>query len=358
MSTPDEKLVIEGGKVKFLTQERQIKAKDQGGVIIDYLRFTVLRDRMLQTHNMPIDTDDENLAHIMAMRFAELLGYVLGVHRPGRDYYDHTYTIENAFGQEVASVSGGGLSQRDTFCFTLKGEGCTFALPGWEKRVSDFFAEMFPKITRIDLARDCWEHGQLCIEAAVQAYHDHAFSYQKRLPSYTQHGCWIDGHSRTFQIGKRESGKLIRLYEKGHQFGMMEDQWVRAEVELRSVNRVIPWAALMQPGEFFAGAYEFCNWLVHQGVESIKPQRVMTQTKVATVSVEAAMRWVNRVVAPTLVQITAAMPDYDWMTTLVLNNTMRRVPRALRGLNHHALQLGLNTFFDRINPNTGLASPA
>ncbi|MDP3798879.1 MAG: replication initiation factor domain-containing protein [Polaromonas sp.] len=352
----DEKLVIEGGRVKVVTQERQINAVDQGGVIIDYLRFTVLRDRMLGTKSMPLDTDDENLAHLMALKFAELLGYTLGDHRPGRDYYDHTFTIMNPLGQEVASVSGGGESQRDTFCFTLKGEGCTYARHGWEKRVSEFFGDLFPKITRIDLARDCWEHGQLSIEAAVKAYADHAFSYQNRLPSYTQHGCWIDGHSRTFQVGKRESGKLIRVYEKGHQFGMMDDQWVRAEVELRSVNRVIPWAALLKPGEYFAGAYEFCHWLVHQGMDNIQPARVKTATKTAVVSVEAAMRWVTRVVAPTLVQITSAMPDYDWLTHLVLNNVNRRVPRALRGLNHHAIQHGLTTFFDRINPNPGFAS--
>lgn len=36
MNQADEKLVIEGGKLKFLTQDRQIAAKDQGGVVVDY----------------------------------------------------------------------------------------------------------------------------------------------------------------------------------------------------------------------------------------------------------------------------------------------------------------------------------
>ena len=364
----EEKLVIEGGKVKFATQARQISAKNNGGVIVDYLRFTVLRDRIVNTapkafaSPLPDEIEDEGIVQFMALRFAELLGYSLGVQRPGRDYYDHTWTIENAFGHEVASVSGGGLSQRDTFCFTLKGEGCTHALPAWERRVSEFFEPMYPKITRIDLARDCWHHGDLSIEAAVNAYEHHAFSYRNRRPKHTEHGCWLTGeafggaHSRTFQIGQRDSGKLIRIYEKGHQFGMMDDPWVRAEVELRSVNRVIPWEALTRTGDYFAGAYEFCNWLVHHLDKS--PIVVRTQTKVAEISVERAMKWVNRVVAPTLVQITAAMPDFDWMTSLVLNNVTRRVPRGLRGLNHHALQHGLTKFFDRITPAHGLATAA
>ncbi len=217
----EEKLVIEGGKVKFATEGRQIEAANNGGVICDYLRFTVLRDRLTgyKTRLMPEDSSDEDIARWLAVQFSGLLGYTFGLQRLGRDYYEHTFTIENEFGHEVASVSGGGDSQRDTFCFTLKGEGCTFALPGWEQRVSAFFEPMFPKITRIDLARDCWEHGQLSIESAVAAFKDHGFSYRNRRPDYCQFGKWMEGeefggqHSRTFQVG------LINLY------------WVRPCVE-------------------------------------------------------------------------------------------------------------------------------
>ena len=351
----EEKLVIEGGKVKFATEGRQIEAADNGGVICDYLRFTVLRDRMTSDFDEEIlmGSGDKQMVMSMAHRFAKLLGFVPGIDRPGRDYYDYSFTIENVFGQEVGSVSGGGTSQRDTFCFTLKGEGCTFALPGWEKRVSEFFAPMFPKITRIDLARDCWEHGQLSIDAAVTAFQDHAFSYRNRRPQYCQFGKWMEGeafggqHSRTFQVGKRESGKLIRVYEKGHQFGMMDSQWVRAEVELRSVNRVIPWEALTKTGDYFAGAYEFCNWLVHHLDKC--PTPVKTQTMVAEVSVAKVMKWVERVVAPVLVQITSVLPDFDWLTSIVLKHADRPMPRGLRGLNHAALDLGMNAFFNRIN---------
>ena len=353
----DEKLVLQGGKVKFATQGRQIAAVDQGGVIVDYLRFTVLRDAMLDSgKTMPLDTSDEDLARFMALRFSALLGFTLGDYRPGRDYYEHTFTVLNAFGHEIGSVSGGGASQMDTFCFTLKGEGCTYAHPKWESRVSDFFGKYSPKITRIDLARDCFSFSDLSIESAVVAYEDHGFSYQNRRPKYGQYGCWLpqDGHSRTFQVGKRESGKLMRVYEKGHQFGMMADEWVRAEVELRSTNRIVPWEALTKTGDYFAGAYEFCNWLVHHLDKS--PVVIKTHTKVAEISVQRAMKWFNRVVAPTLVQITKIMPDYDWMTSIVLDNANRAVPRGLRGLDYPSLQQGMTKFFDRLDPSKLCAS--
>lgn len=366
MSGQDEALVLQGGKVKLLTQGRSIAAVDQGGVIIDYLRFTVLRDRLTNTRKVPADTLDVDVCHLLALEFSALLGFDLGDDRPGRDYYDHTTTILNAFGQEIGSVSGGGASQRDTFCFTLKGEGCTFARPGWEKRVTEFFADKFPKITRIDLARDCFKFGDLSIEAAVVAYFDHGFSYQNRLPKYSCHGGWMDqnmlgsiyaggpvsqsafdsadsvGNSRTFQVGKRESGKLCRIYEKGHQYGMMDDEWVRAEVELRSVNRVIPWDALARPGDYFAGAYEFCSWLVH----NVDPVTIKTQTKVAELSIAAAMRWVERVVAPTLVAITSAVENHDWLDNLVVKHQGRSMPRSMRGLDHTGVMHGLKKYFD------------
>ncbi|MNV45468.1 hypothetical protein D3C71_1372660 [compost metagenome] len=49
----------------------------------------------------------------------------------------------------------------------------------------------------------------------------------------------------------------------------------------------------------------------------------------------------RRVVAPTLVQITKVMPNEDWLVGLVLEEQNRRVPRSLRGLNHHTMQHGI-----------------
>ena len=153
--------------------------------------------------------------------------------------------------------------QAQTFCVTVKGEACTFAVKGWESRIYDLFAHLDPRVTRIDLARD-FLHGDCTIEEVVHCYNCGEFDYRNRRPKHQEHGVWIGDvqHSRTFQVGQRESGKLLRAYEKGHQFKLMDDPWMRAEVEFRNVNRVIPFDALTRPADFFAGAYNFCQMVL------------------------------------------------------------------------------------------------
>ncbi|WP_295856136.1 replication initiation factor domain-containing protein [uncultured Xylophilus sp.] len=227
MTEVQDKLVLEGSRVKVLTQARQIDAAREHGVVVDYLRFTLRADQLHTGNFIPADTGDQDLARLMASKFAMLLGFKLGMDRPGRDYYEFTTTIDNELGYEVASVSAGGEGQRGTVCFTLKGEGCTNAAKGWEQRVHAFFGPVMPKLTRIDLARDFYE-GEVSMDEVVGAYAAHAFSYRNRFPSYTQYGCWmafaldaeapaqpvqcgpvtlLHGHSSTFQVGRRESGK-------------------------------------------------------------------------------------------------------------------------------------------------------
>lgn len=337
----DEKLVLEGGRLKFLCEARQLEAKAQGGIVPDYFRFTIKRENIPSTRRIPGDTSDQDLARWFALLFAQQLGFVVGVDRPGRDYYEFTTTIDNEWGHEVASVSAGGESQRGSICFTVKGEGCTHATNGWEKRVHDYFAEFLPTITRIDLCKDFFQ-GETCIEELVGLYKAHEFSYRKRMPKHACHGSWLDvegvmGNSRTFQVGKRESGKVFRGYEKGHQFAMMESKWLRAEVELRNVNRVIPWDAIVSCAEYFAGAYPACHLLSNRELAT----QIRTATKVGEASAHRCINWVKRVVAPTLLQITKIMPDHDWLEGLVLDQVHRRVPRSLRGLSAQSMQHGI-----------------
>lgn len=351
----DEKLVLEGGRLKFLCEARQLEAKAQGGIVPDYFRFTIKRENIPSTRRIPGDTNDQDLARWFALLFAQQLGFVVGVDRPGRDYYEFTTTIDNEWGHEVASVSAGGESQRGSICFTVKGEGCTHAINGWEKRVHDYFAEFLPTITRIDLCKDFFQ-GETCIEELVGLYKAHEFSYRKRMPKHACHGSWLDvegvmGNSRTFQVGKRESGKLFRGYEKGHQFAMMESKWLRAEVELRNVNRVIPWDAIVSCAEYFAGAYPACHLLSNRELAT----QIRTATKVGEASAQRCINWVKRVVAPTLLQITKIMPDHDWLEGLVLDQVHRRVPRSLRGLSAQSMQYGIQA---ALRPFTNPCVPA
>jgi phage replication initiation protein len=336
----DERLALEGQKVKFLCLERTASA--DSGVVVDYFRATVSRDAIFSS-SIPskgelivdgLQLDSEIVADL-AVHFAKILGFTTGESRPGRDYYDYSFTIVNENGQEVASVSGGGESQRGTFCFSLKGNGCTFAKLGWEQRVYDFFAPLAAKVTRIDLARDFFE-GQYGYQQAVEAFNEGEFSYRGRAPSKMAVGDLIDGHSTTFQVGKRESGKIFRGYDKGHQFKLMEDKWWRAEVELRSSNRIIPLETLIRPASFFAGAYGFTARIL----EDVAPQSIPTLQKVAEASVERTIRWFERTVAPSLVHISLSA-GFDWLTDIAVDQALRPLPRSLQGISPASMKAGV-----------------
>jgi len=237
----EEQLVLEGRKLKILCAKRQVEAAGQSGIIIDTPRFTVPQRRLLEQERLADDFDAGDLepaqiAHYFAQVFAQLLGFQLGERKNGRDYYESSWSIKNAQECEMASVSAGGAGQRGTILFSLKGQGCTYAKKGWERAVYEYFEHAAPKITRIDLARDFFD-GEVTIEDVVAQYRNHAFSYRRRLPSYEMHGAWalgstidgenLKGHSRTFQVGKRDSGNLMRAYEKGHAFGLVDSRWLR-----------------------------------------------------------------------------------------------------------------------------------
>jgi phage replication initiation protein len=344
----EEKLRLDGGKVKVLTASRAVKAK--AGVVIDYLRLTFKRQAVFDSQ-IPSKGElivdglqlDSEVVFDLAVHMANLLGFKIGEHRQGRDYYDHTVTICNENGQEVASVSGGGASRAGTFCFSMKGMGCTYAKEGWERCLYELCVALAAKITRIDLARDYF-HGQYGYKDAVQAFQEGEFSYRGRAPSKMAYGDLIDGHSTTFQVGKRESGKIFRGYDKGHQFKLMDDPWWRAEVELRSNNRIIPLDAIVNPAEFFAGAYGFTARIL----EDIEPQSIPTSQKVAEASVERTVRWFIRTVAPAMVHISLnANVGFDWLQHIAEDQAYRKLPKSFEGLSPATLKAGINKALQR-----------
>lgn len=345
----DERLIVEGKKVKLLSSERAVKA--DAGVVVDYFRATVKRERLFDAM-IPSKGElivdglqlDSEIVFDLAVHFAKIFGFHTGEARPGRDYYEHSFTILNDNGEEVASVSGGGETQRGTFCLTIKGNGCTFGSHGWERRLYDALAPLDAKVTRIDLARDFFE-GQYGYTQAVQAFQDGEFSYRGREPSKMCVGDVLAGHSTTFQVGKRESGKLFRGYDKGHQFKLMDDSWWRAEVELRSNNRVIPLEALIRPAAYFAGAYGFCTRIL----EDVQPQTIPTGQKVAEASVDRTLQWFTRTVAPSLVHI-SLNSGFDWLTHIAVDQAYRPLPKSLRGISPESMKAGIAKALKRLSP--------
>jgi len=180
--------------------------------------------------------------------------------------------------------------QRDTAFLSLSGDACALIDPQKWPLLAVFLNEQYQaRITRWDGAIDDFE-GVHSVDWAVKQYLNNQFTNGGNKPSCTQHGNWIefDGTGRTFEVGKRANGKLIRIYEKGRQLGSPTSPWVRWEVEFHNVDRVIPWDVLTSPGGYVAGAYPCTSWA------SEKMCRIKTAKKSAEICYDSLTHHAKR----------------------------------------------------------------
>lgn len=167
----------------------------------------------------------------------------------------------------------GGKSQRDWVRVDITGKGCEW-FKDWEALRGVEELEQ-AQIRRLDLALTTWE-GEITHEAVVQAHNEGRFITAGRPPVLQQITSSDDRAGRTCYIGKREkSDKFFRAYEKGFEMAAkmqargapgiitgiadkrVEDIY-RCEVELKAVNKDIPWEVIERRDQYFAGAYPFC----------------------------------------------------------------------------------------------------
>jgi phage replication initiation protein len=164
-------------------------------------------------------------------------------------------------GETGAKLAIGG--QNNTIFLNLPGEICTLIfLDAWPVLSTLLENHYSASTTRWDDAVDDYE-GQHSVDWAVEQYLANQFNAGGNRPSCEQKGTWIepDGRGRTFYVGRRKNGKLIRIYEKGIQLSGPTSPWVRWEVELHNKQRVIPWDVLINPGPYVAGAYPCTQWV-------------------------------------------------------------------------------------------------
>lgn len=163
-------------------------------------------------------------------------------------------------------------NMRGRWCFHLTGVGCAF-VSDWSCLAADLPA-YFAKITRVDVALDDLE-GKHSVALARRLWDEGAFNLSGRPPMFryiqTSHNA-----GDTFYVGLRESGKQLRVYEKGKQLaggGKVEVtsdaiNWVRWEVELRAQSRRIPSDVLLHPAAYLKGAYPSAlAWMSGAGVK-------------------------------------------------------------------------------------------
>lgn len=187
----------------------------------------------------------------------------------------HGYTTSFEIGKTGGLFAYGG--QRGTALVSLPGSTCAL-INDWAACYHLFHEILNARITRWDGAVDMFD-GEPSVDDAVNWYKTGLFNAGGNKPSCRQNGNWIepDGTGRTFNIGKRENGKTLRIYEKGKQLGDPSSPWVRWELELHNRDRHIPWDVILEPGKYLAAAYPCMRWV------NVIQERIRTTQKSTTI---------------------------------------------------------------------------
>lgn len=288
------KLVLEDGKIKEVLKRSR---NPDDCAVIDWINFTVGIETFdgdscaisddTKVHDdeksPPISPDD--YAICISKRLFSIFGY--GISHPlnyGLHFYDQSFALPDSWG--VVSLGG----QRDTVLISISGEGLAAAAEGFEVRLKAFLdIASRPRITRLDLAHDDFTGARYTVDKANQDHTDGLYNCGGRNPSCEHRGDWKNpsGKGRTFNVGNRKNGKFARIYEKGKQLGDPNSDWCRIEVEFKSIDRVIPFDALLHPGQYLSAAYPALSWL------SERQERILTTKKQTEASVDKAFKWLR-----------------------------------------------------------------
>lgn len=227
--------------------------------IIDFLHITIHKNTFKEiVKNKSVGEYDLNINSDYVYAFEIVLKDILGIAiekklQNGKNFYQESYALENDCG--LVCIGG----QNDTILLVLNGQGCTTAKYGWEEDLHAWLTmyAQRPKITRIDYAFDDLDGSLISPDWAWHQDDLGGFQCGGRPPSFTTAGNWKrpDGSGRTAYIGKRESGKYCRIYEKGKQLGDKDSNWTRCEVEYKAKDYFIPLDALINASEHFLSAY-------------------------------------------------------------------------------------------------------
>jgi phage replication initiation protein len=187
-------------------------------------------------------------------------------------FYPDSYSLGGSSAKFAYGRQGGILS--------LPGEACHL-VPDWNDLIILLRDKLGGRISRWDGAVDDFD-GVHSVDWAVQMYDEGQFNSGGNQPECDQKGNWRkpNGKGRSFYVGKRENGKMARIYEKGMQLGALWHPWVRWEVEMHNTSRVIPFDVLLEPGKYVAGAYPALRWVQEEML------RIRTIQKTGKISYE------------------------------------------------------------------------
>lgn len=288
-------IVISGRKPKYVT----IRQPTNGQIaFVDWCNFTFHVSTVNKKYIRTKEDDDQYmvLCQSAVADLNEALMCIFGnafvvtsQNQTGRNYYKYSFNI----GEGLGTVCIGG--QRDSILVMITGRGCALARAGWEKELHYFLTSKAEKgkITRIDLAHDDLKGEYLCVKEIDNLETAGGFHCGGAKPNVQHIGNWKhdDPHNKglTFAVGNRASGKYTRFYQKGKKEGDKQSNWVRAEVEFKSADRVIPFDVLLDPSSYFMGAYPCFKHLFQYETS----ERIETIKKNSKISLEHAFIWIK-----------------------------------------------------------------
>lgn len=328
-------LVLDGSEVKLrlLAERRESKSV----VHIDWVRFTaLLRNAPAPSSDMlfPLcvskingetvfmnqvrsifadlpncDFDASAQAYELATKTAVALGseFVVAPEvRKGHDFYKFRWAIER-HGAECgwvgflsSSESPRQQSQSKTVHVNLFGAACTFASSGWNDRLADLVEDCAAVLTRCDLALDFFDGLPGGLDSIVTQYQAGLCDVNGRKPKSNCIGDWHDKkRGRSFYLGSKEAGKQTNCYEKGDQlFGIgVGSDWLRIELRYGNKLRVLSAEMLRRPADFFCGASDWHESMLHIADSVVVPEPVpcLSRLPIETVKAECAraVRWLK-----------------------------------------------------------------
>jgi phage replication initiation protein len=271
------RLVLEDGKCLEIPARRTWGGDSS---ILDWVNFTTdERDFMFGKTLI----SDEEIIDRVSYYCKEIFGFGITEERPtGANFYHRSYVL----GDKCGMVCHGG--QKSTVLVMLSGDGCSAAREGWEKRLFDFLTTRCgsrAKLTRVDLAYDDYAGTRYSVDQADADFDANRFNCGGRNPNHEYRGNWKrpNGKGRTLYIGNRDSGKFCRVYEKGRQLGDKSSEWVRVEVEMKAVQRILPFEILLNPGQYLAASYPAFAWIKD------RQERVLTIQKKTEMTYQSAV---------------------------------------------------------------------
>ncbi|MDZ4154711.1 replication initiation factor domain-containing protein, partial [Methylicorpusculum sp.] len=193
----------------------------------------------------------------------------------GKDGWMYAGEILMAGDITLGRIDYGGESQRGWIRINLTGQGCDW-VQDWAAAVNLQNLLQEAQIKRLDIALTT-NLGEVNDQSIVDAHAAGMFTCGGRPPSMRSITSSDPRAGRTRYIGSRQSHKFLRCYEKGfelikdvpflkdtitHIEGFKVEDIYRVELELKDVDKLIPWETITGRDQVFAGSYPFCSALL------------------------------------------------------------------------------------------------